>query len=96
MDGVVSLQQAGCVLQLHDTRIDHVTVAQSTGDIATATVRGNVSFWSDRLFREKAKEAGLLQPAEVQQAQQDDADMRHGNSIFMVTKGQVCCCDVPL
>jgi hypothetical protein len=40
-----------------------VTVAQSTGDIAAAPVLGNVSFWSDRLFRKKALEAGLLQPA---------------------------------
>jgi hypothetical protein len=89
MDGIVSLQQAGCVLRLHDKRIDHVAVAQSTGDIATATVRGNVSFWSERLFKEKAQDAGLLQPAELQQALKEDADAGQGDSIFYVTKGQV-------
>lgn len=93
MDGVVELQQAGCVLHLHDKRIDHVSVSRATGDMATATLRGNVSFWSQRLFDEKATEAGLMKDNTKDQLARDEAapvfDSGHGEALFRVTKQDV-------
>lgn len=61
MDGVVSLEKAGVDLRLHDRRIDHASVSAACDDVATGTLRGNVSLWPRRFFQDKAAEAGILE-----------------------------------
>jgi hypothetical protein len=82
MDGVVSLEHAGDVLRLHDRRIDHVSTSSLCCDMATGTIRGNVSLWPRRLFLEKASEAGIMEKAHSNERQE------YGDSIFRVTSNQ--------
>lgn len=60
MDGVVSLEKAGVLVRLHDRRIDHASVSSACDDIATGTIRGNVSLWPRRLLHDKASEGGII------------------------------------
>ena len=104
MDGVVSLQQGGCQVRLHDKKIDHVAAPPSGHGLATGTARGNVSFWPEAMFRAKAEQEGLLaeaeppppppaRPAPVQPssvaATDGSGEGGYGTSVLQVSKGSV-------
>jgi hypothetical protein len=96
MDGVVSLQQGGCMITLHDKRIDHCSVCASGTGLATATLRGNVTHWSERMFQDRAEEAGLMRDADRESTllgstanNQRGSYGDYGDPVFQVQKGSV-------
>lgn len=94
MDGVVSLEQAGDVLRLHDRRIDHVSTSSTCCDMVTGTLRGNVSMWPRRLFFEKASEAGIMERGySIEPSSSQGGGLGHGGDygdpIFRVTTQRV-------
>lgn len=93
MDGVVSLEKAGVDVRLHDRRIDHASVSAACDDVATGTLRGNVSLWPRRFFQDKAAEAGIvvkdaggIEATPSMAVDKGDSQGDYGASLFRVKK----------